>query len=89
MWLADNQVENSLLASMFNGTYEGSLDKDTNGRIFLDFNPYCFSRIVDCLRCLRIASPGRPVVLAGVELEMEDYVDSLIDYLGLGSIVYR
>ena len=65
------------------------MDKDSSGRLFLDFNPYCFSRIVDCLRSLRIATPGKPVVLSNVEPDLEDYFEALMDYLGLGSLLYR
>ena len=33
------QVEGSLLASMFSGRWEDSLERDQDGAIFFDFNP--------------------------------------------------
>jgi hypothetical protein len=45
------QVEGSLLASMFSGRWEDSLERDKDGAIFFDFNPQYFLVILEyCAR---------------------------------------
>lgn len=46
------QAEGSSLAARFNGSdlMEQCLDRDDQGRIFLDFDPYCFQQILFYLR---------------------------------------
>ena len=36
---------------MFSGRWEDCLDHDSNGRIFLDFDPYSFQQVLTALRC--------------------------------------
>ncbi|CAF0933001.1 unnamed protein product [Rotaria sordida] len=43
-------AEGSLLATMFSGKWEDKLMKDTNGRIFLDYDPVLFKFILNQLR---------------------------------------
>lgn len=50
--LVCTQAEGSSLAARFNGSdlMEQCLDRDDQGRIFLDFDPYCFQQILFYLR---------------------------------------
>lgn len=50
------QAESSSLAARFNGRWEQSLDHDDQGRIFLDFDPYCFQQILFYLRSRTLLS---------------------------------
>ena len=43
------QVEGSLLASMFSGRWEDSVQRDQDGAVFLDFNPQHFTVILACV----------------------------------------
>ena len=53
------QEEDSVLAGMFSGRWEGSFDKDPEGHIFLDFNPVFFGKVLDQLRSNQLR--GKPV----------------------------
>ena len=79
------QIEGSLLASMFSGRWESNLERDEDGRVFLDFNPKFFILILDYLRAKLIETPGRPVLLPRVGAEEMDNFRSLLDYFGLGN----
>ena len=79
------QIEGSLLASMFSGRWEQSLDHDSQGRIFLDFEPYCFQQILTSLRCRQLrAEVEEKTAAPPVEPATEDAYNCLVDYLGLG-----
>ena len=54
------QVEDSLLASMFSGRWEDSLERDKDGAIFFDFNPQYFLVILDYLRTKKMGSLAVP-----------------------------
>lgn len=53
------KVPNSLLHSIFDGTYEHALQRDRDGSYFLDYNPLLFTHLLDQLRDLR---PNEPPV---------------------------
>jgi len=55
-------IDGTMLATMFSGRW-GHHARDSTGRIFLDFNPVCFRKIVDFLWTVSIGSPTPPVVL--------------------------
>ena len=76
------QIENSLLANMFSGRWEESLERDQDGAVFLDFNPQYFVLILDYLRAKRIAQPGKPIPLPKVAENQQDF-NTLLQYLGL------
>ena len=77
------QVENSLLATMFSGRWEESLERDQDGAVFLDFNPQYFVLILDYLREKRIAQSGKPIPLPKVADEQLERFNNLLQYLGL------
>ena len=56
--LVCTQAEGSSLAARFNGSdlMEQCLDRDDQGRIFLDFDPYCFQQILFYLRSRALLS---------------------------------
>ena len=77
------QVENSLLATMFSGRWEESLERDQDGAVFLDFNPQYFVLILDYLREKRIAQLGKPIPLPKVADDQLERFNNLLQYLGL------
>ncbi len=72
---------------MFSGRWEDCLDHDSNGRVFLDFDPYSFQQILTMLRC-------RPFDLANRVVPPEAIITPdklhaykcLVDYLGLEGV---
>ena len=79
------QVKNSLLATMFSGRWEESLERDQDGAVFLDFNPQYFVLILDYLREKRIAQPGKPIPLPKVANDQSERFNNLLQYLGLSN----
>ena len=77
------QVEGSLLASMFSGRWEDSLERGKDGAIFFDFNPQYFLVILDYLRAKKIATPENPAPLPKVAEEQAKSFNNLLEYLGL------
>ena len=77
------QVQGSLLASMFSGRWEDSVQRDQDGAVFLDFNPQHFSVILDYLRVKKIATPENPPHLPNVPEDQMKEFNILIEYLGL------
>jgi len=70
---------------MFSGRWEQSLDHDSQGRIFLDFEPYCFQQILTSLRCRQLrAEVEKKTAAPPIEHAQEDAYNCLVDYLGLG-----
>lgn len=75
------------MAAMFSGRWEKCLDHDSQGRIFLDFDPYCFENILMFLRChlsdsVKNVTTPSPVISTGKEHAFK----SLVDYLGLAEL---
>ncbi|CAB3980898.1 Chaperone dnaK2 [Paramuricea clavata] len=77
------QVEGSLLASIFSGRWEDSLERDQDGAIFFDFNPQYFLVILDYLRTKKIATPENPTPLPKVPEDQAKSFNTLLEYLGL------
>ena len=77
------QVEGSLLASMFSGRWEDSVQRDQDGAVFLDVNPQHFTVILDYLRVKKIASPENPAPLPNVPEDQLKEFNILVEYLGL------
>ena len=81
-------MEGSVLSAMFSGRWEQSLDHDSQGRIFLDFDPYCFEQILTFLRCRssdttkRVNTPA-PIITA----DKQHAFASLVDFLGLTELL--
>ncbi|KAL0043515.1 hypothetical protein WJX79_006959 [Trebouxia sp. C0005] len=81
------QVKGSHLASIFSGRWEGCLDHDANGRIFLDFDPYSFQQILMTLRCrpFDLAKNVAPPEAVMTPDKLHAY-KCLVDYLGLEGV---
>lgn len=47
-------IEGSHLSRMFSDEYIGQIPRDTEGRMYLDFNPYCFGILVEYLQNRRL-----------------------------------
>ncbi|CAB4017449.1 Chaperone dnaK2 [Paramuricea clavata] len=77
------QVEGSLLASMFSGRWEDSLERDKDGAIFFDFNPQYFLVILEYLRAKKIATPEHPAPLPKVAEDQAESFNNLLGYLDL------
>ena len=68
---------------MFSGCYEDNLDHDSEGRVFLDFDPQLFQSILSSLRSCNIRDSTTPVPLQRVDTsKLAAYLD-LVKYLGL------
>ena len=83
------QVEGSLLASMFSGRWEDSVQRDQDGAVFLDVNPQHFTVILDYLRVRKIASPENPAPLPKVPVDQLKEFNILVEYLGLKDELVR
>ena len=83
------QVEGSLLASMFSGRWEDSLERDKDGAIFFDFNPQYFLVILEYLRAKKIATPENPAPLPKVAEDQMKSLNNLLEYLGLSDEIVR
>ena len=60
---------------------------DSQGRIFLDCDPYCFERMVSLLRCKLIEHPDRPAPQPVIREESQAGFETLVEYLGLGELM--
>jgi len=78
------QAKGSSLAARFSGRWEQCLDRDAQGRVFLDFDPYCFQIVLTYLRARCMDNTlGRITHSPSVTLEKEHEYQGLIKYLGL------
>ena len=77
------QVEGSLLASMFSGRWEDSLERDKDGAIFFDFNHQYFLVILEYRRAKKIGTPENPAPLPKVAEDQAKSFNNLLGYLGL------
>jgi len=74
---------NSFLADLFSGRWEGQLQRDGQGNLFLDFDPVIFESLLGWLRDKRIETPERPAALPIVHREDLKHFQAVVDYLGL------
>jgi len=65
------QLEGTRLAGLFSGRWDKKLQRDSQGRIFLDVNPKCFQAIVDYLTEMLISSEDSPPEQPSVDNEHE------------------
>ncbi|KAL7531523.1 LOW QUALITY PROTEIN: hypothetical protein ACHAXR_004090, partial [Thalassiosira sp. AJA248-18] len=54
------QLKGTRFEALFSGRWDKKLQRDSNGRIFLDVNPLCFQAIVDYLNEMAISSDDNP-----------------------------
>jgi len=82
------QVDGCLLQYMFSGRWEDRLERDSDSRVFLDYNPYCFEKILDFLWALQLSSPEYPAPLPEVRSDEAANFRLLVRYLGLEELIY-
>ena len=50
---------------MFSGRWEDRLERDSEGRVFLDYNPYCFGKILDYLWAMQVGDKQTEIIGLG------------------------
>eukprot|EP00929_Paragymnodinium_shiwhaense_P091609 TRINITY_DN51526_c0_g1_i1.p1 TRINITY_DN51526_c0_g1~~TRINITY_DN51526_c0_g1_i1.p1 ORF type:complete len:254 (-),score=34.56 TRINITY_DN51526_c0_g1_i1:665-1426(-) len=68
---------------MFSGRWEESITRDREGRIFLDFAPKLFTKILAHLRSCCLAPPTKRPKLSSVAIGDQEEFDLMLAYLGL------
>ncbi len=81
------QAQPSVLAAKFSGRWEGEHDMDEQGCIFVEYDPYCFGKILDFLRSKAIEHPDHPAARPVIAAEHEAQFNQLVSYLGLEDFV--
>lgn len=74
-------VEDSYLANLFSGRWESSIERDSFGRFFLDFDPHCFGLLLNYLRSKR--QSRLPLPAPQVPSDKEEQFWNLVEYFGL------
>ena len=77
------QAEGSMLASMFGARWADRHKLDSQGRVFLNFDPYCFEKILSFLMGKLIEHPDRPAPLPVIKSEAKAQFVALVEYLGI------
>ena len=77
------QAKGSVLASKFNGRWEAKHQVDSQGQIFLDYDPYCFKQVLAYLRSKAIERPDRPAPQPVIAPDSQAQYLALLQYLGL------
>jgi len=77
------QLEGTRLSALFSGRWDKKLQRDSQGRIFLDVNPICFQAIVDYLNELLISSEDNLPSLPTVDDEHKDIMQHQLELFGL------
>lgn len=78
------QAKGTSLAARFSGRWEQCLDRDSQGRIFLDFDPYCFEKLLSYLRARQVdeisaRNTPEPIIAPDKRHEFRGF----IKYMGL------
>lgn len=81
--------EESVLALVFGGRWEGRLPRDSRGRVFVDVSPAVFRKTIGFLVKLGIAKPGKVLELPTLTPEEQPNFDHLVLVLGLWPHVYE
>lgn len=81
------QAKDSVLAAKFSGRWEGKLQLDEQGYIFVEYDPYCFNKILAFLRSKAIEHPDYPAPRPVIASEHEAQFNQLVSYLGLKDFV--
>ncbi|GIL57285.1 hypothetical protein Vafri_12524 [Volvox africanus] len=76
-------VSDSLLGTMFSGSWDDHLQRDEAGRVFLDYDPSIFSLLLNWLRSQDMGGPEVPLWELAVEPAREEQLLVLIDFLQL------
>eukprot|EP00929_Paragymnodinium_shiwhaense_P115623 TRINITY_DN84602_c0_g1_i1.p1 TRINITY_DN84602_c0_g1~~TRINITY_DN84602_c0_g1_i1.p1 ORF type:complete len:328 (-),score=33.86 TRINITY_DN84602_c0_g1_i1:83-1066(-) len=75
--------EGSLLRVMFRGPWDKGLKRDRDGRVFLDFDPKLFEKVLSYLRQKGLAPPTKRLVMPGVPPEQKMEFELMLEYLGM------
>jgi len=75
--------EGCYLANLFSGRWDDSIEKDSEGRFFLDFDPGSFRLALDFLRSIRLEHSSAPIQPPDVPPERQEHFWNLVEYLGL------
>eukprot|EP00927_Polykrikos_kofoidii_P028899 TRINITY_DN25096_c0_g1_i1.p1 TRINITY_DN25096_c0_g1~~TRINITY_DN25096_c0_g1_i1.p1 ORF type:complete len:466 (+),score=56.56 TRINITY_DN25096_c0_g1_i1:122-1519(+) len=75
--------EGSYLANLFSGRWEGSIERDSNGHYFLDFDPVSFRLVLNFLRNRRLEGPAAATPPPCVPHDRKEHFHNLVEYLGL------
>ena len=81
------QVPRSMLATWFGPLWADKHKLDSQGRIFLNCDPYCFEKILSFLRCKLIEHPDRPAPQPFIREESQAEFETLVEYLGLSELM--
>ncbi|KXZ45890.1 hypothetical protein GPECTOR_49g474 [Gonium pectorale] len=76
-------VPDSLLETMFNGSWDDQLQRDDSGRVFLDYDPIHFAALLNWLRAQDLGGPEGPLGEVTVGPGQEEQLLVLIDFLQL------
>lgn len=77
-------ARSSMLAALFSGKWDEGLPRDSQGRPFLEVDPYIFEKIVNFLRQKRLDSPDSPAPLPVIDPDKAEEFRRVILYYGLG-----
>ena len=77
------QLKGTRLESLFSGRWDKKLQRDNDGRIFLDVDPACFQAIVDYLNELAISSEDNPPHPPSVDDEHKHILKHQLGLFGL------
>ena len=83
------RAEDSVLALVFGGRWEGRLPRDSRGRVFVDVSPAVFRKVIGFLVKLGIAKPGKVLELPTLTPEEQPNFDHLVLVLGIWAHVYE
>lgn len=80
-------VPGSMLEAIFSGRWERSLQRDSEGRVFIDYTPAVFQLLLSHLRVTRDKLPDKaPVPKIPEELKAE--FGSMLEFLGMHEFVF-
>eukprot|EP00927_Polykrikos_kofoidii_P051159 TRINITY_DN44963_c0_g1_i1.p1 TRINITY_DN44963_c0_g1~~TRINITY_DN44963_c0_g1_i1.p1 ORF type:complete len:507 (-),score=72.03 TRINITY_DN44963_c0_g1_i1:134-1621(-) len=75
--------DGSFLTDLFSGRWDATIQRDKEGRIFLDFDPAVFEHLLSWLRDKKMETPERPAPQPQVASEDMRHFQAIVDYLGL------
>lgn len=81
-------VQDSMLASRFSGRWDEAIEKDDDGRFFIDFPPDLFLPLLDFLRQKSIALRGDDVTLPRIPEERLLAFNRMANYYGVDCAVH-
>ena len=76
----------SLFSGIFGGRWEESIQRDGQGRIFLDHDPELLEIIINFMRAKRIENPSKPLAPPKPPSEKKELFGCLLAYFGLESL---